>query len=314
MLRDLSELRKLYEQGVNITETLRLADNGEFNTAEIIEVAYDLQAGSYIKLYQEDLEFSDKYTRVLADLLSPWITSEDSILDVGTGEMTTFGPVMSRLNYSLSFACDISLSRIMAGRSWLQQTFPNVHQTVQPFVADLASLPFTDKALDVTWSSHALEPNHGREEILVNELLRITNKVLILFEPHYESASSEAKERMRRLGYIRNLEDIISSCGGELLELVSLPVTANPLNHTHCFIVKPRQDREILSAPHPKPVFVCPVAKKPLDIRADGCIMSSIGLHAYPMVGGIPILRGHLAFPFTHPEYIESVATGRDLA
>jgi hypothetical protein len=307
MQLSLSELRKLYRNGHNITEILKKSENSYTNTPEIIEVAYDLQAGSYISLCQQDPDFSVKYTSALVDQLRPWISSGDNVLDVGTGELTTFGPVMSQLNYAFGFACDLSLSRILAGRSWLQLHFPLVQQSLQPFVADLVALPFIDASVDVTWSSHALEPNHGREKLLISELLRITRKVLILFEPHYESACSEAKKRMQRLGYIRNLEATIAECGGELLDLIKLPVAANPLNHTHCFVVKPKPRISFAKSEIAEAQFVCPRSMDPLDLKADGCILSTTGLHAYPLVNGIPLLRSHLAFPFTHPEFINPV-------
>lgn len=313
MYPKLSDLKKLYLEGRNITEFLKEADSQNTNTPEIIEIAYDFQAGSYISLCQQDPEFSSRYATVLVDHLRPWISTDDHILDVGTGEMTTFGPVMSQLDYASSFACDLSLSRMLAGRQWLQRHFPHVHDSLQPFVADLAALPFIDAAVDVTWSSHALEPNHGREKLLITELLRVTRKVLILFEPHYESACNEGKQRMQRLGYIRNLEETIADCGGELIEFVKLPMAANTLNHTHCYVVKPNIRDGFVISPIPKPPFVCPRGMDPLDMKANGCILSSTGLLAYPLVSGIPLLRSHLAFPFTHPELITSIPTLVDL-
>ncbi|MCI5156950.1 MAG: methyltransferase type 11, partial [Candidatus Electrothrix sp. AUS1_2] len=42
------QLKTLYEQGKNISELLRHEKGIQYNTNEIIEMAYDLQAGSYI--------------------------------------------------------------------------------------------------------------------------------------------------------------------------------------------------------------------------------------------------------------------------
>jgi hypothetical protein len=61
MHRKLSELKKLYLEGRNITEILRDANAENINTAEIIEISYDLQAGSYISLCQQNPEFSSEY-------------------------------------------------------------------------------------------------------------------------------------------------------------------------------------------------------------------------------------------------------------
>jgi hypothetical protein len=37
------------------------------------------------------------------------------------------------------------------------------------FLADKAELPLADSTLDVVFTSHALEPNHGREYLLLKE-------------------------------------------------------------------------------------------------------------------------------------------------
>jgi hypothetical protein len=307
MLPNLAQLKKLYREGYNITDLLKAAQGENLNSSEIIEIAYDLQAGSYIELYHQNPILTAEYTSIVVDILRPWVSPSSSVLDVGTGEMTTFGPVMSQLTYAAGFACDLSLSRLLAGRNWLQHHFPSVFQSLHLCVADLVALPFADASMDIIWSSHALEPNHGREKLLISELLRVAAKKLILFEPHYESASPEAQQRMERLGYVRNLEATIAECGGELVDLVKLPLAANPLNQTHCFIVHPLDHPASNPPANRIPEFVCPGGMDPLDVHADGCILSSSGLLAYPLVCGIPLLRNHLAFPFTHPELITSI-------
>lgn len=118
---------------------------------------------------------------------------------------------------------------------------------------------------------------------------------------------------MRRLGYIRSLETSIKECGGELLELVKLPVAFNPLNNMHCFIIKPMQCSIATKAKTANLQYVCPRSKEALDLVADGCILSSTGLQAYPLVSGIPLLRSHLAFPFTHPGFMTSIPTLMEL-
>ena len=40
-------------------------------------------------------------------------------------------------------------------------------------------------SVDIIYTNHSLEPNGGREEVILKELLRVTNKYLILFEPIY---------------------------------------------------------------------------------------------------------------------------------
>ena len=52
---------------------------------------------------------------------------------------------------------------------------------------------------------HPIEPNRGREEAILSELLRVARRALVMIEPSYETASAEARARMERLGYVRGL-------------------------------------------------------------------------------------------------------------
>jgi len=46
-MKTMAQLKKLYEEGVNITQYLRTELGSTRNTVEIIEIAYELQAGSF---------------------------------------------------------------------------------------------------------------------------------------------------------------------------------------------------------------------------------------------------------------------------
>ena len=71
--------------------------------------------------------------------------------------------------------------------------------------------------MNVTTSSHALEPNGGRLKQLMAELFRVTIDKLVLFEPCYEINTDAGKERMDRLGYIKNLDGVIAELGGKII-------------------------------------------------------------------------------------------------
>ena len=300
MQQDLSMLKELYKQGKNITEILRSAQATSINSPEIIEIAYDLQAGSYINEVTKNSELAAEYANAIVKLIEPWVLAGDNILDAGTGELTTYGPVMNQLEHASGYACDLSISRLTVGKKWMKSLYPDVHNRLNAFVADLSIMPFRDAAMDVTWTSHAIEPNHGRESQIITELLRITKRVLILFEPHYESASIISQQRMQKHGYARNLEKAIRDCGGELIKLVKLNVSSNPLNQTHCYVIKPIRITENEKSEGIELGYECPKTRQSLDLMGEGCIMSSSGYYAYPLVAGIPLLRSHLGFPFTN--------------
>jgi hypothetical protein len=62
------------------------------------------------------------------------------------------------------------------------------------FVGDLFRIPSADNSIDVTYTSHYVEPNGGREVPAIKELLRVARKEVILVEPINELAPEEAKK------------------------------------------------------------------------------------------------------------------------
>ena len=50
---DMPSLKASYRNGENITELLRNEKNVNFNTSDIIEAAYDIQAGTYIGMTEK---------------------------------------------------------------------------------------------------------------------------------------------------------------------------------------------------------------------------------------------------------------------
>lgn len=128
----------------------------------------------------------DRLTEELAAILRSHCAGYDSILDVGTGEMTTFAGVAkhSFIDAADYYACDISLSRLKKGKEFFaEEVSKTIANKLQPFVANLFNLPFADGAVDIIWTSHALEPNGGQEKEALSELTRVARKKLVLFEP-----------------------------------------------------------------------------------------------------------------------------------
>lgn len=289
---DLSLAKAAFRRGDNVTISLRDQCGIDTNTSEIIEIAYDLQAGSYVDAIQRNRNHWQAYTHEIAEILRKYYSDGDKILDVGTGEMTTLTGVANHCysEKSDSFACDISWSRIKKGCHFIQNELKkNIRNKLQPFVADLFHLPFTDNAIDIVWTSHALEPNGGREEEALTELLRVTKKKLILFEPCYEKNSLEGKKRMEKLGYIKGLATVAERFGATCEEIIPITNISNPLNPTFAFIISPNfidQKTESL--------WSCPATRLPMD-RKNDCYWSEFSMLAYPIIKNIPILRPEAA-------------------
>ena len=279
------ELAEAYARGENITALLKGLSETDFNTEEMIETAYDLQSGSYIRNLDDPERYQHKlnYGRSIAEeILS--LTQPISILEAGVGEGTTFSFVLTSLNNpSLeAHGFDISWSRIASCRHWLQK---NGHTQVFLSVASLLNLPYLDNSFDVVYTSHTIEPNGGNEKGILRELYRVTSRYLVLLEPGYELASDEAQRRMEQHGYCRGLVDSAESLGMRVLKHELFPHTANPLNPTAITVIV--KD----STAHPAmPQLACPRFGSPLIENSDS-LFSAESLRAYPKIKGIPCLR-----------------------
>jgi len=278
------ELKVLYEQGTNISAHMRRERGVQSNTEEIIEVAYDLQSGSYTAAMKDakTAKYQDSYTAEIAKTILSLCTPA-SILEAGVGEATTLSGVLSHLGVAVSsYGFDLSWSRVAFATRWLQQQGMTGTTLC---TGNLFHIPFFDSSIDVVYTSHSIEPNGGKEEPILRELFRVTRNFLILLEPGYELAHDEARQRMDSHGYCRNLQGTAVSLGYNVLEHKLFPFTANPLNPTALIVIQKDEDAKV-----PSDVLACPKFKTPLQ-RIGGMLFSPEALVVYPIIGGIPCLR-----------------------
>ncbi len=119
---DLSDIRRLYRGGTNIIDHLRRQLGTQFNTEQLVETSYDMQAGSYVRFAEDKPDRIDPYRNELAHLLDQFIRPGDTVADVGTGEMKTLAHV-ARQGYTKganAYALDISLSRLVVGKRYMR--------------------------------------------------------------------------------------------------------------------------------------------------------------------------------------------------
>ena len=239
----LSKLRDLYSKGKNISSYVK-ANNNSGSNLDAIKISYDLQAGSYIKSYNENGLVRSNVRQILPlflPILDNHIDSGDVCLDFGTGEMTMLTSLFNELKSEPSsiFACDISWSRLFHGRKFLTKN-QKFSSSVFPLVCNGVEMPFASSSIDVCITSHALEPNRSDLKLILKELFRITEKKCIFLEPSYEVATDEVKLRMDAFGYIKELEKTITKLGAEIIDKFDLS-HVNPNNPSICYVVKPPQ-------------------------------------------------------------------------
>jgi len=279
------QLKQLYEQGQNITQFLRQEMEVQHNTREIIEIAYDLQTGSYISMMQdgEMAQRQDRCSQEIAQIISS-LCRPASIMEAGVGEATTLSGVLHHLGGGIaSYGFDLSWSRAFYAQKWLHSK--GITNTVL-CSGDLLNIPFADNSIDVVYTSHSMEPNGGSEEPILRELYRVTKHYLVLIEPGYEFAPEAAKRRMELHGYCKNIKGIAFSLGYDILQHQPFDFTiSDPLNPSALTIIRKPDGNET-----PQHILACPKFKTPLQ-NIGNMLFSPEGLVVYPIIGGIPCLR-----------------------
>lgn len=295
---DILAAKKAFKEGRNVTEFLRAQKSINFNTSEIIEMAYDLQAGTYIENILKNPSQSEAYTTELTEILNNHLNEQDSLLDIGTGELTTLSQIIFKLKIKPNqiFAFDISWSRLYKGNNYAKKILGEQYGKLKSFVGDIKEIPLLNKSINITTSSHALEPNGSSLKEILSELFRVTIDKLILFEPYYEMNTEEGKERMDKLGYIKNIQGVVEELGGNLIEMKIIKNIANPLNPTACFIIKPPSllEEKINKSKLISDYFSVPGTNIPLREIEGFYYSNQVGL-CYPVLKSIPILKANVA-------------------
>lgn len=292
--QNIETAKKLYSTGSNVTSHFQNIDSKTKNSPDIIEIAYELQAGEYIKLARNYPEFPKKYTSEMADIINKYIKENDAILDVGTGELTVMAHLMPKIkcNVSRVLAFDISWSRLQKGLKFAAEKMGESYKKLEVFVADMFEIPISSHTVEVLISNHALEPNGGREIEILTELFRVTSKYCILFEPCYEINSDEGKKRMDKMGYIKNLEKFISDLGGNIVEKITMKTISNPLNPTVCYVIELNKRNEKIV----KRSFSYCVPGTDFELKKIKNVLYSPDLYvSFPIIDTIPILKNEFS-------------------
>ncbi len=282
---NLIELKAAFARNENITRALRKSPDATTNEQSAILIAYDFQAGSYIRALNDPAQraIEQRYAEAIAQVLRP--LRPQFLLEAGVGEATTFREVLRRISLparSAALGFDLSWSRIHVGKRYLGEDGPGPAL----FVGELEAIPLAEGAADIVYTSHAIEPNHGREGQILDELYRVAGRYLLLCEPGYELASEEARARMELLGYCRGLREWAVERGWKVVEHRLLGDFNNAHNPTAMLLI----EKPVRAAAPPE--FVCPNCRGPLARTDEALFCAAEGL-AFPFLRGIPCLARH---------------------
>jgi uncharacterized protein YbaR (Trm112 family) len=280
-LSQINKIKELYDQGGNLMEFLRGANNG-MNDPEAIMISYDFQAGSYIQFAKENKDYLDKYSSSISKVINQ-LGSFSSILEVGVGEATVMTPLMHKLLSKHSdlqmFGFDISWSRVYYAKKYSIEN----NLSINLFTGNLFNIPLPDNSIDIVYTSHSLEPNGGKEKEALKELYRVAAKYLVLLEPDYELANDEGRTRMDKHGYIKYIDQHALELNYHITQHRLFDYYNNPLNPTGLTVIK---KNTLLKN---EPVLICPITKTKLEL-VKGSLYSPKSLMVFPIIDKIPCL------------------------
>jgi hypothetical protein len=261
----------------------RAADRHGRNSSDAVLVSYDLQSGTY-RSALEDADYrarSERYAHAIVRELDP--LDFDSMLDAGTGEATTLMTVLAGLRTMPArvAAFDLAWSRVAHAREHALG-FPTATPTF--FTASLFEMPVVDGAFDLVFTSHALEPNGGRERAGLAELARASRRWVVLFEPSYELGGEDTRCHVKAHGYVRGLREAAESLGLTVLRHDLLPESISPVNETAVLVLKAPSE----ARPRGR-WLACPHCRRELREVKGHLFCAAEGL-VFPILDGIPCL------------------------
>lgn len=307
--RSISSLREAYSRGDNIMALLAESDANP-NSFEAIQVAYDLQAGSYTKsVLTPD---GGRLKAEFAAALRPHVEGYSSMLDAGVGEATTLTPLLELLPpFARVLGYDSSVSRLL----WARANITRAGRPVRLFVADTTEIPLPDSSVEVVVSVHSIEPNGGRETELLTELLRVASRRVVLVEPTTRFASAPQLLRMRKMGYCMDLPEKLELLGANIVLHEPWAVNSNPENSAELIVIDVNQASVGPQEPDrgEEPAFetpfglVAPGSLAELEIADGGLYSRRDGLY-FPVVAGLPVLTRRNAVVAT--QLLERIGSG----
>jgi len=292
-LHQVKLIKQLYDEGKNIMEHFRNLEGTDQNTIEAILVSYDLQSGQYTRNFEANPSIRLKVVEKLAQEINT--IAPKNIIEVGVGEGTTIVNLLKKMDPKPveAYGFDISWSRINYANAFAKKYGEG--QKINFFTGDLFHIPAADSSIEVVYTAHSLEPNGGREKEALQELYRVASKYVVLLEPGYEFASDEARARMEKHGYVRNLAQHATELGYKVIDH-RLFMEITPNNPTGLTIIEKDPNATGLEQP-----LACPVTNGTLENKGD-CYYANESLLAYPIVNSIPCLLPHNAIVASHFE------------
>jgi len=268
-----------FKKGDNIVNTLRKIG---VNKSDCIELAYEIQAGSYTLEFNDDELARNKALHTIINRFTV-IKDVKSIGVFGIGEAKNW--IGYKGNINNLFGVELSFSRLRWAYKNLEKV-PDIN-SFHLIKGDASEKIFNKNSFDISITLHSIEPN-GNEQgtSILHNVIESSSKYVILFEPDYSTAHKEMKERMEKNDYVRNIADQLSKINSiNIIDKFVMDIQQNPDNLTTCWIIeKTNKVDSVINK------MVCPFTNGSMKEYNDMIYSPKAGV-GYPIINGYYFLN-----------------------
>jgi ubiquinone/menaquinone biosynthesis C-methylase UbiE len=244
---------------------------------ENVKKKYDKISGTYIHSIEKKKRFYGELNdgtvvkckgnihEYYGDIISKIIkqTKSKSFLEVGAGELTQFKLIcdfLKKINFKVdeTGALDISLKRLLVGKSYLKKKNNKIDYIIQ---GNAAELPFANDSFDLIYTCHCLEQVPELFKQSVDEMLRVAKNYVVLIEPSYELSNKITNNYIYYKDYVQINEKLLRSIKYKYFKRIKLPFRQY-LNGAELIIYKKKKNKK-----KTKVEFICPKTKKTIYKR-----------------------------------------------
>jgi hypothetical protein len=261
-----------YRNGKNIVNTLKKMG---VNKSDCIEIAYEIQAGSYTRNFNDTQLARNKSLHSI-------INKYTSLKGVNTCAVFGIGEAMNWIGYKGSinklFGVELSYSRLRFAYQNLN-VIPGI-KSFQLIKGDASEVNFKKNSFDISITLHSIEPNGNEQGAkILNNVVESSSKYVLLFEPDYQTAHKKMKERMIKNDYVRNISDQISKMESiKVIDKFKMKIQNNQDNLTSCWIIEKIKKTETVGNK-----MVCPFTNGNLIDYPDVMYSPNAGI-GYPKI------------------------------
>lgn len=273
---------EVYKKGENIVQALLEAGASK---SDSIEIAYELQAGSYTSDFYRSKSRKMRRNKTLHAIIKKYCSlSEVSSIGVfGVGEAVNWIEFDGYIDDF--YGVELSYSRLVYADNNLSKLEGVGAYTL--IKGDASEVIFNENSFDISMTLHSIEPNGNEQGAkMLRNVVSSSSKYILLFEPDYSTAPESMKKRMRENDYVCNISDEIKKIESiKIIDKYNLDVVENSDNLTTCWVIE-----KINKSSSKKKKMICPFSHDELIDYENIKYSQASGL-AYPVINNFIFLN-----------------------